>query len=144
VLVQDETWHGIDIQMLYYCVFSTDEFHQNIDYLVEQHYHQQIKYRELELNETTGKSGYRTTLLEDVVPANADISVTSDGHTCVQRHDRSKRKKSYTPHKLMSIPIPYHEDTDQCYDSDDGDDIIHEEESGMGLLHLMEEMEYVQ
>jgi hypothetical protein len=79
--------------------------------------------------------------LEDVVPANADISVTSDGQTCVHRHDRSKRKKSNTPHKLMSMPIPYHADTDQSYDSDDGEDSIHEEESGMGVLHVMEEMD---
>jgi hypothetical protein len=96
----------------YYCMFSTDEFHQNIDHLVEQHYHQQVKYRELELNETTGKSGYRTQLLEDVVPANADMSVTSDGRMCVHRHDRSNRKKSNTPQKLMSIPRPHHADTD--------------------------------
>jgi hypothetical protein len=50
-------------------------------------------------------------------------------------------KTSNTPQKLMSIPRPHHADTDQCYDSDDGDDSIHEEESGMGFLHLMEEMD---
>ena len=97
-----------------------------VKHCVENHQHDELKYRELVLDEHTGKLRYQSKLHEGIVPSRLKEDGKSinvrDNQTFVC-DDKSKRKKINTPIKVQSN-VPDNDDYDlqndlQCMDDPD-------------------------
>ena len=83
----------------YYCDNKLSDFEQIIEHLCSKHDQETLKYRELELDEQTGKFGYRTKTHIDVVPNLKTINVTTDNKISVSVPYSFKKSK----HESVSI-----------------------------------------
>ena len=80
--------------MCYYCSDGFEHFSELIKHLCTGH--NEIKYREKELNFSNGETGYRTKAYQDVIPDNCTITVTNDDRLSILNSERSKKKKTNT------------------------------------------------
>ena len=83
----------MDTYLCYYCGGHFNEFEKLIQHLCDAHRRKELKYREYELNESTGKFGYRTKLFPDVVPCLKEIHTTNDNAISISNSKKSKRQK---------------------------------------------------
>ena len=86
----------------YYCPKTFTLFSDIIDHLCRNHKHEIIKYREKELDDRTGRTGYRTKLYQDIIPSECSLSVTNDERLGITNEERSKKKKFNTLRKTTS------------------------------------------
>ena len=84
----------------YYCQEGADIFPDVISHLCQAHSSEDVKFRSLELNEITGKFGYRTKHFAGTTASSYDITVTGDNelnivprkpetveqNTCLEEH----------------------------------------------------------
>ena len=88
----------------YYCPKTFILFSDIIDHLCPNHKHEIIKYREKDLDDRTGRTGYRTKLYQDIIPSECSLSVTNDERLSITNEERSKKKK-FNQEKPLAMNI---------------------------------------
>ena len=81
--------------LCYYCQQGAENFSDIISHLCEGHNREQIKFRSLELNEVTGKLGYRTKHFADTTAASHNITVTGDHELSIVQRNSDTDEESH-------------------------------------------------
>ena len=91
----------MDDYKCYYCTFSTRQFGSIVQHCTEFHSNEIIKYRQLVVNELTGKIGYQTKIHNGLIPSvlkqEGRNVIVSGNRLAVTEH--AQRKKLNTPSK---------------------------------------------
>lgn len=108
----------------YFCSSIDDSLEDIVDHCIDSHSKNTLKYRELELDERSGKLRYQTQIDAGVIPSNNE----NDGKTIIVskdfflRDNGSKQKRLNTPKKVVdtkpSLQFNDHDDQTECQDED--------------------------